>query len=268
VVAILAVSPVQKLTAAHIQAALKAAGAGSGLVMPADKIATAFNDAISKYGGGLVGAINSYAALVSECMMESAYFRTTQEYASTGPYQPYRGRTFIQITWKDNYAAFGKWCKSVGLLDDADYFVKNPTKLADLRWAAIGGVWYFTKVLKKDKKGVLRPIVWWADDPLAIGRAVNMGNPYSTATPNGQKARDAAYVAVVKALTATPQEPDVPLTDADLDKIADRVLSRDGVIPNAFTTNKANEFVALSTALAAIGKQLDEISSALAAFKK
>jgi len=197
------------LTGAHITAALKAAGAGSGLVMPASQIAVAFNDAISKYGGGLFTTINSYAALVSECMMESAYFRTTAEYATTGPYQPYKGRTFIQITWKDNYAAFGKWCLSVGLVTDADYFVKNPTKLADLKWAAIGGVWYFTKVLKKDKQGNLHPIVWWADDPLAIGRAVNMGNPYSTATPNGQKARDAAYVAVVKALTATPQEPDV-----------------------------------------------------------
>jgi hypothetical protein len=202
----LATSPAN-LTATHVTAALKAAGAGSSLVMPAHQIADAFNDAINKYGDGLFATINSYAALVSECMMESAYFRTTQEYASTGAYQPYRGRTFIQITWKDNYAAFGKWCLSVGLVADADYFVKNPTKLADLKWAAIGGVWYFTKVLKKDKQGNLHPIVWWADDPLAIGRAVNMGNPYSTATPNGQKARDAAYVAVVNALT--PKEPDV-----------------------------------------------------------
>jgi len=199
------------LTASHIQAALKAAGAGSGLVMPADKIADAFNDAISKHGDGLFTTVNTYAALVSECMMESAYFRTTQEYASTGAYQPYRGRTFIQITWKDNYSAFGKWCKSVGLVDDLDYFVKNPTKLADLKWAALGGVWYFTKKMFSGK-----PLTAYADSSLQVGRAVNMGNPFSKNTPNGQKARDDAYRAVVKALTAdpptpTPEDSDVPV---------------------------------------------------------
>jgi hypothetical protein len=200
-----------QLTGDMIVKMLRAAGASTtGKVASPAVIASLFNDAIEKYGDGQFTTVNTYAALVSESMMESAWFATTQEYASTGAYQPYRGRTFIQITWKDNYAAFGKWCLSVGLVTDADYFVENPSKLADLKWAAIGGVWYFTKVPKRDLQGNPHPIVWWADEPLAIGRAVNMGNPYSTATPNGQKARDAAYFAVVKALTVAPPVPSTP----------------------------------------------------------
>jgi predicted chitinase len=176
------------LTGAHITKALRAYGAGSGLCMSADNIAKAFNEAMMKYADGQFNTINKVAALVSECMMESASFRTTEEYSKNGRYAPYIGRTFIQITWKNNYASFGKWCKSQGLISDPDYFVKNPKQLADLKWAAIGGVWYFTKVMFHG-----HPLVYYSNDILQVARAVNMGDPYSSNTPAGMSARRAAY---------------------------------------------------------------------------
>jgi hypothetical protein len=250
------------LTGPHIEAALRAAGARTtGLVMPAADIAAAFNDAMLTYGVGQFDTIAKVAALVSESMMESAYFHTTVEYNTTkGGYQPYRGRTFIQITWKANYQAFGAWCKSKSLVADADYFVKNPSRLADLKWAAIGPVWYFTQVPFSGE-----PLTAYAGDIAKVGKAVNLGSPYAKGTPNGQGARAAAYLAV-RGLgdVIIPKEPDMPLSDADVNRIADAVLTRDGQIPNVFTGNTANEYVALTTALSAIGKQLDAISTALA----
>lgn len=195
------------LTAAHITAALKAAGAGGGLVMPAGDIAAAFNDAILGYGGGQFDTADQVAALVSESMMESAYFRTLEEYAKDGPYAPFIGRTFIQITWKANYAAFGAWCKTHGLLADADWFVDQPARLADRKWAALGAVWYFTQVQFAGK-----PLTAYAGNIAQVGKAVNLGNPYAAAAPNGQRAREAAYKAV-RALGSSivPQEAPVPI---------------------------------------------------------
>jgi len=180
------------LTGAHIALALRSAGAGGGLVMGTAAIAEAFNDAIEKYGEGLFTTADRVAALVSECMMESAYFRTTEEYnTKKGDYQPYRGRTFIQITWKSNYIKFGEWCKQQRLISDANYFVKNPSRLADLEWAAIGGVWYFTQV---DFYG--KPLVEYSGNIGQVGKAVNLGDPYHKVAPNGWKAREDAYKAV------------------------------------------------------------------------
>lgn len=53
-------------------------------------------------------------------------------------YAPYYGRTFIQVTWKSNYAAFGKW------LGKGDYFVRNPAALEQDAYAWLGPVWYWT----------------------------------------------------------------------------------------------------------------------------
>lgn len=88
------------LTAAHIETALHVAGAGGGLVMPAKDIAAAFNDAMLRYGRGQFTTAARVAALVSSCMMESAYFRTTEEYAKDGRYAPFIGRGFMQLTWR------------------------------------------------------------------------------------------------------------------------------------------------------------------------
>ncbi len=201
------------LTASHIQTALKAAGAGPGLVMPAADIAKAFNDAILTYGDGQFTTKEAVAALVSECMMESAYFRTTEEYNKKGRYAPFIGRTFIQITWHDNYLDFGRWCFSKGLVPSGTYFVDNPKKLSELTWVAIGGVWYFTQVKFHGK-----PLTDYATNIDHVGKAVNLGNPFSSYVPAGHEARRAAYYAVARLGTSIipkfvdPVPPVTPVT--------------------------------------------------------
>lgn len=202
------------LNAATVTKMLQAAGAStSGLVASPATIADLYNQAVAKYAPGQFDTPAKMAALLSETMMESAYFRTTVEYATTGPYQPFRGRTFVQLTWGTptgggNYGAFGRWAKSKGLVSDPLVFCKNPTALGELQWAALGPVFYFTQVKFSGK-----PLTEYATNILQVGRAVNLGNPFSTATPNGQRERTAAYNAILplrdqllpKVLTPAPQ---------------------------------------------------------------
>lgn len=184
------------LTGNDIAAALRAAGSStSGKVASLDKIADLFNDAMAVTDEicAMFNETEDVAALVSECMMESAYFATTTEYtAGSNSYSPYDGRTFIQLTWQSNYSGFGKWAKSQGLVSDANYFVNNPHQLSDLKWAALGGVYYFTQVMFHGK-----PLTDYSHNIDQVGKAVNLGDPYSSSTPNGQKAREDAYKAVM-----------------------------------------------------------------------
>lgn len=204
------------LTGAHIEAMLRAAGAStSGLIMTPAKIATTFNAAMINYGDGKFNTVDRVAALVSECMVESAYFKTSTEYRPAGGgyfswqkrYAPYIGRSGIQITWRDNYAKFGAWCKAKKLIDSSDYFVKNLTKLSDHQWFALGAVWYFTHVSFSGKA-----LIEFASNIDQVGKAVNLGNPYSTASPNGASQRRAAF-RVVRALGKTII-PAPPTTDS------------------------------------------------------
>ena len=71
---------------------------------------------------------NKYAMsiFVATMLQESAWLMTTVEYGSlTKRYDPYRGRTFEQLTHESNYLGFGKWCKSQGLVDSEDIFVRK-----------------------------------------------------------------------------------------------------------------------------------------------
>lgn len=78
---------------------------------------------------------------------ESDNFNATEEYQdgdeSTDRWK-YKGRTWIQITWSYNYAAFSRWCCDRGLVDSPTYFYYNPRELADQKWAGLGPAWYWT----------------------------------------------------------------------------------------------------------------------------
>lgn len=176
------------LAASHLSA--------TGLVAPPAKIAELFNDAITHYAPGVFNTPDRIAALLSECLVESAWFRTTTEYGNgtlswQHAYAPYIGRTGIQLTWRSNYAAFGAWAKRKGLVSDAGVFVDHPQKLGDLEWFALGAIYYFTVPTFSGK-----PLYEYAGNIDQVGKAVNLGNPFSTATPNGAPQRRAAYQAI------------------------------------------------------------------------
>lgn len=78
---------------------------------------------------------------------ESDSFNATEEYEDGDESQErwlYKGRTWIQLTWKSSYAGFSRWCFDRGLVPTPTYFVDHPHDLADLRWAGLGVAYYWT----------------------------------------------------------------------------------------------------------------------------
>ena len=190
------------VTADVIGAALDSVGGRGNQVASLDEIARIFNAAISQAGDGAYdGQPARLAALIGQCAQESAWFRTTTEYGTGQRYAPYIGRTFIQVTWSDNYQAFGLWCKTRGLIDDAAYFVNNPASLSDLKWAALGPIWYFAT----------RGILPYADQRnwTAVGGIINTGS--AAGVPGGNATRLKACQAVYDYLISHPiGEPAMP----------------------------------------------------------
>lgn len=92
--------------------------------------------------------VNRIAMWLAQMGHESAGFNATEEYANGdgGATERwlYKGRTWIQITWKSNYAGFSKWAYDNGFLRSPNYFVDHPTDLADMEWAGLGPAWYWT----------------------------------------------------------------------------------------------------------------------------
>ncbi|WP_158645145.1 N-acetylmuramoyl-L-alanine amidase [Tsukamurella conjunctivitidis] len=96
----------------------------------------------------------------------------------------YRGRGPIQLTWRANYEAFGKWCAGRGFTTDPTLFVNQPELVEQPRWGFLAAAWYWT---------VARPINTLADrdDIRAVSIAINGSKPANAANgwrdgdPNG-----------------------------------------------------------------------------------
>ncbi len=90
------------------------------------------------------------AAFIAQIAHESGEFRFREEIASGAAYEGredlgnttpgdgvrFKGRTFIQVVGRSNYAAISKAL-------DHD-FVAHPGELAEQRWAALGAAWWWS----------------------------------------------------------------------------------------------------------------------------
>lgn len=207
------------LSGAAVRTALAAVGALGGQMRSLDELAAGANDALRQAPRGLTPA--GAASFLATMAQESAYFRTTTEYGSRLRYDPYRGRTFEMITWRENYSAFGRWCRARGLVADPDVFVKDPPALSDYRFAWVGGVWYFEAT---DLWG-------WANagDHRRVSQAVNggRGRAGTSFVPNHWPQRDAMYRAfrlAGDALLPTGGPSPVDTEEDDLTPEQDRML--------------------------------------------
>lgn len=186
------------VTAAMIEAAVTSVGASVGAMIDTSaNIAKSFNDAIAATYPDILSSKNRVACLIGECAQETDWFKTTTEYsAGSNSYSPYDGRGFIQLTHSSNYAAFGTWMKSLGLLTDARYFVDNPTALSAIRYASYTAIYYFTQV-KWDSKNLFQ-LCDTASSPWSnISRAINRGDPNASSPAYGEADRATAINAVL-----------------------------------------------------------------------
>ncbi len=137
------------------------------------------------------------ATFIANCCQESAYFRTTTEYeGEVAHYAPYYGRGFIQLTWRANYAAYGTWCHTRGLLGvtDRDVFVQFPDRVAGIEHAWWTAAMYFTKTwVFAGREQSLVEIADSTGSNVVVARAINAGNPSSSFTPYGICNRDALF---------------------------------------------------------------------------
>ncbi|QBP29299.1 lysin A [Mycobacterium phage DirtyDunning] len=95
------------------------------------------------------------AMFLAQTCWESDQYRATEEYANGPAHEErwiYKGRTWIQLTWRSAYEGFGKWCHARGLVNDPMVFVNNPRSLADLKWAGLGAAYYWTTTVRSTRK--------------------------------------------------------------------------------------------------------------------
>lgn len=140
--------------------------------MGAGQYAQALEDACIQFG--IVTALQK-AHFLAQVAHESDGFRTATEYASGRAYegradlgnvQPgdgmrFKGRGLIQLTGRENYAAFSH---AVGR---GDYFLREPAAVAMLPWAAIAAGWFW-------KRKGLNSLAD-RDDVVAVTKRINGG---------------------------------------------------------------------------------------------
>lgn len=141
------------------------------------------------------------AMALAQWGFESDNFVATEEYASGAAYegrtdlgntQPgdgvrFKGRSWIQITGRNNYAAFSRWAFANGFVTSATYFVDNPKMLADLQYAGLGAAWYWT-VARPDINALCD-----AGDLVTVTRRINGGTNGLEDSPEGTPGRRTRY---------------------------------------------------------------------------
>lgn len=132
------------------------------------------------------------AAALAQWVIESGHFRYTEEIASGNENLErwkYKGRTWIQLTWLENYRGFGQWCNSIGLVQYPDYFVDYPHQLAEQKWAALGPAYWwaikYPQINEYADRGDIDNVSKWVNAPAWVD------NPNKHA--NGEKERRDVY---------------------------------------------------------------------------
>lgn len=55
----------------------------------------------------------------------------------------FHGRGPIQLTGRNNYGAFGRWCHERGIINDPNLFVNDPDLVATPKWGFMAAAWYW-----------------------------------------------------------------------------------------------------------------------------
>lgn len=120
-----------------------------------DRFAGPFTEALQLAGCNTERRVAMYCAQVGhesggllwneELATGSAYEgRLNLGNTQSGDGRRFKGRGQLQLTGRSNYGAFGRWCRSKGLVSSDDAFVINPYLVSEPRWGMLATTWYWT----------------------------------------------------------------------------------------------------------------------------
>lgn len=101
--------------------------------------------------------VNRAAMWCAQIGHESAGLKYYEELASGSAYEwrqdlgnvyagdgvRYKGRSWIQVTGRHNYSVLSQWAFRNGYCSTPTFFVDHPEALTEIRYAALGSVWYW-----------------------------------------------------------------------------------------------------------------------------
>lgn len=110
------------------------------------------------------------AAIIGESAQETDWMCSLVEYGGPSTqYAPYYGRGCIQLTWRNNYAGFGQWLHSLGVIADPDVFVRQPDLVTAWPYPWLSAIYYFVRHISQ---GYVQSENW-----NAVSGLINAGNP-------------------------------------------------------------------------------------------
>jgi predicted chitinase len=117
------------------------------------------------------------AAALAQWVIESGHFKYTEEIADGPESQErwkYKGRTWVQLTWLENYRGFSQWVHSLGLVPTPDYFVQRPKELAEQKWAALGPAYWwaikYPRINEYADRGDIDNVSKWVNAPAWVDK--------------------------------------------------------------------------------------------------
>lgn len=157
-------------------------------------VADIFNAAIAKSHSPTTK--KQAACMVGEAIQETGGMYYFEEAGGPFPYDPYRGRGYTQLTWRDNYASFGRWCAGYKIVSDSSTFVNNPNSVENVNYVALTSIWEFDQ---KYSGKTLWQIADSSSSPWTrVSRAINTGNPDASFPAYAEALRGRIIDAVLK----------------------------------------------------------------------
>jgi len=163
------------------------------------------------------------AAALAQWIIESGHFVYTEEIASGPETQErwkYKGRTWVQLTWLENYRGFSRWAHSLGLVPSPTHFVDHPKQLAEQKWAALGPAYWwaikYPQINEYADRGDIDNVSKWVNAPAWVD------NPNKHA--NHEAERRAAYNKALALGDQLLQLIQTQTGDDDLSANAERIL--------------------------------------------
>lgn len=200
-----------------------------------DKMLPYVVDALERSGCDEGNSANRIAMWGAQIGHESVGLKYMEEIASGAAYegridlgntQPgdgvrFKGRGPIQVTGRHNYTVLSQWAFDKGLVSTPSFFVDSPEALAELQYAFLGAIWYWT-VARKDINSLCD-----TGDVVAVTQRINGGyNGLEDRTNRWNHCRTLDVTAILEEDWMAGVDPD------RLNRAIDKIIGGGGTAPD------------------------------------